>query len=82
MGIVKGSEITDAVLAKPSVGYEETLNVIHTSLYHAHLLWILPIYPSERVFLRTHGLNSLIDLFFENDTDISNFYRSRATLKT
>lgn len=68
-GVVPGSPITDILVAKP-LYEEEDFEVIDLGDdCHAHVLWVLPIYPSERQYKIKHGFAALIDLFEQNEVD-------------
>lgn len=73
--ILSESGLADVLLTYP---YFEAdgFGIIHCNdKTHTYMVWVIPIYPSERQFIREHGWNALEDLFNENETDTSDFYR-------
>jgi hypothetical protein len=69
------SPLTD-VLFLPPYGMKQDFEVIrHHNGDHTHMLWTVPIYTSERLFIRQYGWKALVDLFFEHEPDISNLWR-------
>ncbi len=75
-GVVKGSPLTDILFIRP-LGEPPEFEVIHSDkAHHLEMLWIIPIYESERQFVKLNGWNALIDLFYHQGTDTSNFLRA------
>ncbi len=74
-GLFPGSPLTDLLLAKPYFLDEDFEAVLHGDGSHAHILWVIPIYPSERLFAERHGDLALFDLFMEHEVDSSDLRR-------
>jgi hypothetical protein len=67
--------MTDVLLLRP-IGEPPEFEIIHTdALDHVQMLWIVPIYRSEREFIKKKGWESLLNLFYKNKAETSNFFR-------
>ncbi len=75
-GLFPQSPLTDLLLAKPYFLDEDFDVVLHRDGSHTHILWAIPIYPSERLFAEQHGDLALFDLFMEHEIDSSDLHRS------
>lgn len=74
-GIVEGSPLTDILFIRP-YGEPPEFEIIHyDDTHHVEMLWVIPIYRSERQFIREDGWNALQDLFYQQGTDTSDFFR-------
>lgn len=73
--IVDGSKMTDALLLKPSIMFDNEMDVIKVDDFHIHLMWLIPIYRNEKLFFQEHGLYALINEFSKGDVNTSNFGR-------
>ncbi len=73
--IVPDASLTDILFTR-AYGMQQDFETIHHSDgSHTHILWVVPIYRSERLFILQYGWQALIDLFFEHKPDISDFSR-------
>lgn len=73
--IVNGSKLRDILLTYPYFESKNFAVIHHNDNTHSSMAWVVPIFPSEREFLLKNGWDGLEDLFRENETDTSNFYR-------
>ncbi|HEX2911455.1 MAG TPA: suppressor of fused domain protein [Chloroflexia bacterium] len=75
-GIIEGSALSSIVFAYPLLGGE--LDALKTIKFkddtHAHLLWYLPVYPSERLYFKTNPADFFIQ-FARNRVDAADLYR-------
>ncbi len=78
-GLFPGSPLTDLLLAKPYFLDEDFDVVLHGDGSHTHILWVIPIYPSERLFAERYGDVALFDLFMEYEVDSSDLSRPPVT---
>ncbi len=74
-GIVAGSPLTEILLTRPYFQSSDIEVIHHSDGSHTHILWVIPLYPSERRFVRQRGASALIDLFCDNETDTSDLWR-------
>ncbi len=74
-GLFSDSPLTDLLLAKPYFLDEAFEPVLHRDQSHTHILWVIPIYASERLFIDQQGDLALFDLFMEHEVDSSNLSR-------
>jgi hypothetical protein len=72
-GIVEGSPLTDILLAPPNP--VEMAVVRHHDGKHTHILWVVPIYPSERLYIREHGYPALENKFASHEVDAADLWR-------
>jgi hypothetical protein len=49
--------------------------VHHEDGTHTQILWVVPIYLSERLYAREHGPEALEELFSTHDTDATDLWR-------
>ncbi len=75
-GLFPGSPLTDLLLAKPYFLDDDFDPILHGDGTHTHILWAIPIYPSERLFVERRGDLALFDLFMEYEIDSSDLSRS------
>lgn len=75
-GIVAGSPLTDVYLTRPYYAEEGFEVIAHGDGTHTHVFWLIPIYPSERVFAAERGWKALEALFVEKDAPTSNLMRA------
>ena len=76
-GIGGNAALTDILVLRP-MGEEPEFEIIHQAPdIHVQMLWLVPIYDSERLFIKKKGWNSLVDIFFEKRTETSDFSRKR-----
>jgi hypothetical protein len=75
-GIVDGSPLTEVLLAPPSPA--EMAIVSHKDGTHTHVLLVVPIYLSERLYVREHGSEALAELFAEREVDAADLWRPPA----
>ena len=75
-GVVSGSPLTEILLTQPFFEEPEFYTIHHADGTHTHVLWIMPLYLSERLFARQNGYMALIERFSENSTDTSELWRS------
>ena len=75
-GIVKGSPLTDVLLTVPYFEPPEFEVIKHTGDSHTHILWAIPLHPSERLYVKQHGHMELLARFSENSTRASDLWRS------
>jgi hypothetical protein len=74
-GVVEGSPLTEILLTYPYTEPPE-FGILHNEDgSHVHILWIIPIYYSERLFAREHGYKELEKLFGRGDVDTSDLWR-------
>ncbi len=72
-GIVAGSPLTDILLVLPQE--QEWEMVRHSDGSHTHVLWVIPLYPSERLFLRRRDLEALEERFAETGINVADLQR-------
>lgn len=75
VGIVESSPLTDVLLTIPYFEPPEFEVVAHSDGSHTHVLWAIPIYTSERLFVNQHGYMALLARFSANSTEASNLWR-------
>jgi len=73
--IMSESTISDVLLTYPYFEPVEFSVIHHKDKTHTFMVWVTPIYPSERQFVRDHSWDALEDLFREAETDTSDFGR-------
>jgi hypothetical protein len=74
-GIVKGSSMTDILLLRPYFEQEE-FEIIHLNeFHHVRMLWIIPIYRSERKFIQKHKIDVFEELLHQTEPNTSDFLR-------
>jgi hypothetical protein len=74
-GIGGNPYLTDILFLRP-IGEPTEFEVIHRKNFgHIQMLWIIPIYSSERKFIKRNGWNALVDLFYDKKAETSDFYR-------
>jgi hypothetical protein len=74
--IVEGSPLTDVLFQLPYGEPNEFWIVRHNDSSHTHILWVIPIYRSEKELVNQRGWEALRDLFEQQNTDTSDFRRS------
>lgn len=74
-GLFPDSPLTDLLLAKPYFLDEDFDPVLHKDGTHTHILWVIPIHPSERLFAERSGDLALFELFMEQEIDSSDLSR-------
>lgn len=74
-GIVSDSPLTDILITRP-YGEDEHFEIVHhINSAHTRLLWMVPIYRSERLLLKQQGWEHLKAKFYEQGTNTSDFLR-------
>lgn len=74
-GVVSGDPLTELLFTYPDSDSIEFQPIHHSDGTHTRLLFVVPLYPSEREFVRTQSMQDLEDRFFENKTDTSDLWR-------
>ena len=74
-GIVEGSPLTDIFLTYPVFADEEFKLIRHRDGNHSHVLWVVPVYTSERLYARDKGPEALHELFDEHEVDPGDLWR-------
>ena len=74
-GIVDGSPLTDVLLTVPYFEPPDFEVVRHNDGSHTHILWAIPLYMAERLYVREHGYMELLARFSENSTEASDLWR-------
>jgi hypothetical protein len=74
-GVLPGSPLTEILLTHPYFDKPEFETIQHKDGSHTHILWLIPIYISERLYAREHSSRTLEVLFGQNDTDTSDMMR-------
>src|SRR4051812_9422290 len=75
VGVVKGSPLTEALLTIPYFEPREFEVILHADGTHTHMLWVTPIYRSERLYVREHGYMALLELFSDHSTEVDDLWR-------
>jgi hypothetical protein len=73
--LIDNSPLTDLLFSRPYLEEAEFEALHFANQDHAHVLWVIPIYPAERTYKATHGFDALTDLFQEQETDTMNLRR-------
>lgn len=76
VAVVTGSSLTEILLIHPIFQEKEFEYIHHADGTHTQILFVVPIYLSERLYEKEHGRYSLIGLFGENRTDTSDLQRT------
>ncbi len=72
--VFNGSGLSDVLLTYPYFEAKD-FAIIHHDGTHISMVWIVPIFPSERQFLHTNSWDALENLFREKEIDTSDFFR-------
>ena len=75
LGVVEGSSLTNVLITRPYFQEAAFEVVHHQDGYHTHILWVIPIHTSERLFAVEHGHRALENAFADNEVDTSDLYR-------
>jgi len=74
-GIIDGSPLTDIIFAPPLKEGKELYMFHMDNNHHSIVLWVIPIYDSERRFSKKHGWKTLLEKFIEENMDPLDLYR-------
>jgi hypothetical protein len=74
-GIVTSSPLTEILLTHTYSNPPEFETIIHADGDTSHILWVIPIYLSERTYAREQGYLELERLFGIQQTDTSDLWR-------
>lgn len=75
-GVVEGSPLTEILLTFPHFMPDDFATIHHSGGSHTHIIWLVPIHLSERLYAREHGHETLEQLFGESEVvDTSDFFR-------
>ena len=77
-GIVPGSPLTEIFISLPLFADEEFEVIHHSDGSHTHILWVIPVYTSERLYVRKHGAPALHDLFVREGVAVGDWRRPAA----
>ena len=73
--VVEGSPLTDILLI-PALTEPKEFRILHIDQdHHIELLWVVPIYNSERLFVKEHGWGKLVELFSDKEVNAKDFTR-------
>lgn len=75
-GVVEGSPLTDILFAPPLNEPREFASLHLDGNLHTDILWVTPIYQSERLYAQEHGWLKLIELFADKEIDSEDFQRA------
>lgn len=74
-GIVTGSPLTAALFTAPYFEERAFRMIQQPDGTFVHMLWVVPIYNSERLYARQHGDRALVQLFHEHETNLPDLWR-------
>lgn len=75
-GIVSGSPLTDIFFTIPFFMPDPFKVIQHADGSHSHVLWIIPVHPSERLLARDEGALQLLDRFSDCEVETADFWRT------
>jgi hypothetical protein len=58
-GVIPGSPLTEILLTHPYFDKSDFETIQHEDGSHTHILWLMPIHMSERLYAREHGYRAL-----------------------
>lgn len=73
--ILEGSALTDVLLTYPYFEERDFGIIHHTDNSHTLMIWLIPLYQTERQFVHESSWDALEELFRKNATDTSDFFR-------
>jgi hypothetical protein len=73
---VEGSPLTEILLGYPLFHPLDFEMIQHADGSHTHLLWVIPIYLSERAYIRENGYRAFEELLGEKKADTSDLWRA------
>lgn len=75
-GVVEGSPLTEILLGVPHFEPPDFELIQHADGSHTHLLWVVPIYLSERLYIKEHGYFAFEELLVEKEANTSDLWRA------
>lgn len=74
--MLPSSQLTD-VLLLPPIKEPKSFYAFHLdSKIHVDVLWVMPLYRSETIFLRTHSWKELLNRMIDGELDTADFGRT------